>query len=50
MLPPGSVYRHQTEKRFCFSGSGGRPDRTGGCPVPVGAVFQKASKPQPFEK
>jgi hypothetical protein len=24
---------------FCFSGSGGRPGRTGGCPMLVGAVF-----------
>lgn len=50
---PKRVRLNQTEKwidMFCFSGSGGRPDHTGGCPVLVGAVFQKTSKPQPFEK
>lgn len=35
---------------FCFSGSGGRPDYPGGCPVFVGAAFQKASQSQPTEE
>lgn len=35
---------------FCFSGSGGRPDFTGGYALLVGAVFQKTGKLQPFKK
>jgi hypothetical protein len=35
---------------FRFSGSGGGPHCAGGCPLLVGAIFQKACKLQTLQK